>query len=141
MWDGIESSEERGLWTEDKTDATQQYSPHSQSLFWGLLTGQTIVIGRGGAGSRRTRRRTTRWWRTGRRRTNSVCSRRRGRTLTNYYRARGRSHYFTWVTFHRGARTTIRQRRRSRTSGRFRRPVRHWLEFTGTGRRHICRNA
>ena len=59
---GERVSEERGLWPEDKTDATQQYSPDSQSLFLGLLTGQTID--RRGAGSRRTRRRTTRWWRT-----------------------------------------------------------------------------
>jgi hypothetical protein len=121
------------MWTEDKTDATQQNSPDSQSLLLGLLTGQTIVIGRRGAGSRRTRRRSTRWRRTGRRRANSVSSRRGDRALANYYRARGRSYYFTWITFHRGARTTIRQRRRSRTSGRFRRPVRHWSEFAGTG--------
>ena len=113
-----------GMWTEDKTDATQQNSPDSQSLLLGLLTGQTID--RRSAGSRRTRRRSTRWRRTGRRRTDSVSSRRGDRALANYYRARGRSYYFTWVTFHRGARTTIRQRRRSRTSRRFRRPVRHW---------------
>ena len=127
------------MWPEDKTAATQQYSPDSQSLFLGLLTGQTID--RRGAGSRRTRRRSTRWRRARRRRTNSVSSRRGDRALANYYRARGRSYYFTWVTFHRGARTTMRQRRRSRTSGRFRRPVRHWSEFAGTGGRHICCNA
>jgi hypothetical protein len=128
-----------GLWPEDKTNTTQQYSPDSQSLFLGLLTGQTID--RRSTGSRRTRRRSTRWWRTGRRRTNSVSSRRGDRALANYYRARGRSYYFTWVTFHRGARTTIRQRRRSRTSGRFRRPVGHWLEFARIGGRHISGDA
>lgn len=134
-----ENSEDRRLWTGDKTDATQHYSPRGQSLFWGLLTGQTID--RRSAGGRRTRRRSTRWWRARRRRTNSVTSRRGDRALANYYRARGRSYYFTWVTFHRRARTTIRQRRRSRTSGRFRRPVRHWSEFAGTGGWHICCDA
>lgn len=129
------------MWTKVKTDAKQQYSPESQALFLGLLTGQTVVIGRRGAGSRRTRRRSTRWRRARRRRTNSVSSRRGDRALANYYRARGRSYYFTWVTFHRGARTTIRQWRRSRTSGRFRRPVRHWSEFAGTGGWHICCDA
>jgi hypothetical protein len=127
------------MWTEDKTDATQQYSPDSQSLFLGQLTGQTID--RRSASSRRTRRWSTRWRRARRRRANSVGSRRGGRALADYYRAWGWSHYFTWVTFHRGARTTIRQRRRSRTSRRFRRPVRHWLEFAGTGGRHICCDA
>jgi len=118
---------------------TRPNTPDRQSQFLRLLTGQTI--GRRSASSRCTGRRSTRWRRAGRWRTDSVSSRRRDRALANYYRARGRSYYFAWVTFHRGARTTIRQRRRCRTSRWLRRPVSHWLEFARTGGRHICCDA
>jgi len=107
--------------------------------FLGLLTRKTVNGSSTGSGS--TGWGSTRWRWTGRRGTNSVCSRRGNGTLTDDDGTRGRSYHFARVTSHRGAWAAIRRRRRRRTSRWFRRPVSHWLEFTRTGWRHICADA